>query len=249
MSTKTSAERTISMILPGIFSLIGIVVLITLGTWQMQRLAWKQDLMTKIQARTQMSAIPLPPQSQWGKLDLGVLEYRPVRLKGRFLHEHEMPVFTHVSKPKGKFGGAGYWIITPFATNGGIVLVNRGFVPGFMKNPDARLKGQTKELVEVTGLLKANERMGFFTPENKPQTNEWYYRNAQEMAQHISQKNTAPFFVDMIAPKPTGGVPQPDETKFTFSNKHLGYAVTWYALALCLAGVFGAFFLKYRQPR
>ena len=235
------------MILPGIFSLIGIAVLVTLGTWQMQRLAWKQGLTAKILARTQMTEIALPQQSSWSKLDLGALEYRLVRLKGRFLHEYEMPVFTHLSKPKGKFGGAGYWIITPLVTDGAIVLVNRGFVAGFMKNPDTRLKGQIKEPVEITGLLRTNERTGFFTPENMPQTNEWYYRNAQEMAQYIGRKNTAPFFVEMIKPLPEGGVPQPGEAKLIFSNKHLGYAITWYALALCLAGVFGAFFFKNRQ--
>ena len=235
-----------SMVWPAAFTALGIAVLVGLGTWQMQRLAWKQEIIAKTQSRIKMAVIATPQRSSWQSLNPAALEYRRVKVTGRFLHNHEMPVFTNLSKPKGKFGGPGYWIITPLVTVNGIILVNRGFVPQHLKAAKSRKSGQTESMIEITGLLRASERTGIFTPENKPQTNEWYYRDANAMARHINRKKMSPFFIDLIAPKSEGNLPQSGETRLEFPNKHFEYALTWYALALSLAGVFGAFFYQTR---
>lgn len=242
MAPKAQADRsTRSLFVLTLLSAAGLAVLIALGIWQVQRLGQKQALIATVQARVNLPAMDLAAAGDWNKLDLGELEYRPVRIKGRFLHEREMPLFTHLSKPKGRFGGPGYWIVTPLVTERGTILINRGFVPQAQKEQAARQAGQTAGTVALTGLLRRSETPRLFTPENKPENNEWYFRDAAAMALHINLSNVGPFFIDQTGPLAKGGLPQVGETRLHFANSHLQYAFTWFALAACLLGVYSVF--------
>lgn len=230
------------LILPGLLSLAALAVLLLLGTWQMQRLAWKENLIATIASRVKETPQRLPAAAESLSLEIGREEYRPYIVTGRFLHEHEVQVYTSLPEAKGVYSGAGYWVLTPLARpDGSIVIVNRGFVPLEKKNPASRPEGQVGGEVTLTGLLRAPERTNFFTPANDPARNAWYSRNPQEIAQAFGLKNVLPFMLDEVANYRAGDLPQPNETRIVFTNNHLGYALTWYGLACTLIGVFAAF--------
>lgn len=247
-----------SLFWPTVITFSGLLILLALGTWQMQRLAWKNGLNDTVRARTTADAVPLPAAAEWQGLDLDTWEYRPVTTRGRFDHEREVHVFTQISAPRGRFNGPGYWVITPFVVEGGgIVMVNRGFVPARFKEAATRMQGQVTGLQSVVGLFRKPDRQAFFVPDNNYDDNLWYFRDIGAMARASGAKAQGQTFASFIlddkgdpggegAP---GGLPQAGETRLAFKNDHLQYAITWYALALCLIGVYIAYAWKSRERK
>ncbi len=216
----------------------------SLGNWQVRRLAWKEDLIARVTERPSGPVRDLPTASAWPGIDIAAEEYRPFRLEGRFLNDREALVFTSIPDPHGRYGGPGFWVVTPFAlTGGGTVLVNRGFVPQGKERPADRGGEPAGGTVTVTGLLRPDETRGFFTPNDAPEQNIFYARDiaAIAAAKDLSPP-VAPFSIDLVAAEsPPGGLPQSGETRMVFPNNHLQYAVTWYGLAAGLFAVFAAF--------
>jgi surfeit locus 1 family protein len=151
--------------------------------------------------------------------------------------------------------GAGYWLLTPLCTSDGyIVLVNRGFVPleqGSRYRPHQAPPGPcpgTGSRLALTGLLRITEPGGGFLRNNDPARNRWYSRDVKAIATARGLYNVAPYFVD--AAKDQAPADAPDQpvgglTVITFHNSHLVYAITWYALALMVAG---AWWWSVRRP-
>lgn len=232
------------LVRPALATLAALVVLVSLGTWQLRRLAEKQALIASVAERPRLPVLDLPPAAAWPGLDLPALEYRPFRLEGRFLHEREALVFTSLPDPNGRFGGPGYWIVTPFAlADGGTVLVNRGFAPHGRHLADQRGEAPAAAPVAVVGLLRRDDPPSWLAPEDRPERNLFYRRSVAAIAAAKQLAGpVAPFTVDLVAGEtPPGGLPQAGETRMRFVNNHLGYAVTWFGLAAALAAVFAAF--------
>jgi surfeit locus 1 family protein len=233
------------LILPAVLTLAAVAILVSLGNWQVRRLAWKEDLIAAATERPHEAVRDLPTPSTWGTLDpAGGDGYRPFRLTGRFLHDKEVRVFTSIPDPRGSYGGPGYWIVTPFAlADGGTVLVNRGFAPEEKSLPGARGETLVSDPVTVTGLMRPDETRSYFTPDDRPDQNMFFARNvaAISAARNLSPP-VAPFTIDLVASEtPAGGLPQAGETRISFPNNHLQYALTWYGLAAALLAVFGTF--------
>lgn len=238
------ARRLRGLVVPAILALAGVAVLVSLGNWQMRRLAWKEELIANATERPAGPVQNLPPPSAWPDLDIAEAEYRPYRLSGRFLHDREALVFTSVGDPKGEFGGPGYWVVAPFVLeSGGTVLVNRGFAPQDRHKPDDRGETLNVEPVTVTGLLRPNEERNIFTPSDRPADNVFFARQIDPIATAKGLDGpVAPFTIDLLASEtPPGGLPQAGETRMVFTNTHLQYAITWYGLAAALAAVFASF--------
>ena len=230
------------LILPGLCTAVALAILLGLGFWQLERLAWKEALIARVEARTTAPAAPLPPESEWPRINGDDDEYRRVTVAGRFHHDKEAHVYTIVSEKRGRFAGPGFWVMTPLElASGAFVIVNRGFVPLDRKDPATRREGQVSGAVSVTGLLRMPEETSRFAPGNDPAKNAWYRRDALEIAQARGLTRTAPFTIDADATPNPGGLPQGGDTRVVFANNHLGYAITWFGLALALVGVFGAF--------
>ena len=230
------------LLLPGAFAAMGLAVLAGLGFWQLERLAWKEDLIARVEARTKVPVVPIPAEADWPNVSASRDEYRRVIANGRFQHAREALVYTVLSEPKGRFSGQGYWVLTPLELpNGAIVIVNRGFVPLGRKDPSTRREGQIEGPVTVTGLLRMPEVGNWFTPANEPARGAWYRRDPSEIARHFALVRAAPLMIDADAAPAPGKLPQGGETRLVFSNNHLGYALTWFGLALALLGVFTVF--------
>ena len=122
--------------------------LIALGSWQVQRLQWKEALIARVEARVHAEPQPAPGRSDWGAINAGDHEYLHVRAAGTFLHDDETRVYASTVL------GPGYWIITPLkAEDGTVVLVNRGFVPTDRREVSTRKSGNPDGPMTVTGLL------------------------------------------------------------------------------------------------
>ncbi len=231
-----------ALILPGLCSSVALAILLGLGFWQLERLAWKESLIARVEVRTTARAVPLPPESEWPTINREDDEYRRVTVAGRFHRDKEAHVYTIVSERRGRFAGPGFWVMTPLELPGGaFVIVNRGFIPLDRKDPATRKEGQETGTVSVTGLLRMPEETSMFTPGNDPAKNVWYRRDALEIANARGLSRVAKFTVDADATPNLGGLPQGGDTRVVFTNNHLQYAFTWFGIALALVGVFGAF--------
>ena len=229
-----------------LFMLPVLLGLILLGNWQMARLVWKTELIERIETRLAAPIMPLPPAAKWPSLEQALYEYRRVQLTGRFDHSKEQYWYA-----RSKQGAVGVHVITPFQlTDGASVLVNRGFVPQEKRDPKTRLSGQIKGQVQLSGLLHWSGQRKWFNPPDEPEHNFWFVRDVAGMAKNIGLQ-AAPFFVDvdnMPAPAfyawPLGG-----QTHIDLPNRHLGYALTWYGLALVLVIIFALWHLQGRGSR
>ncbi len=239
------------LIAPGLCALAGLVALSSLGIWQLQRLAWKEELIARVALRMQISfAPPAPAESEWPNVNAVDDEYRRVKVTGTFRHDREALVYALLSEPKGKFSGPGYWVLTPIETAGGAaLLVNRGFVPFDRKDAATRREGQVAGIVTVTGLLRLPEGRSWFTPADDPARGIWQERDPVAIARAYGLVRAAPFFIDADDFPNPGGLPQGGETKLVFPNRHLEYALTWFGLALALIAVFVAFAWKQLTAR
>ncbi len=157
--------------------------------------------------------------------------YRRVRVTGVFLHDRETLVQAVTEL------GPGSWVITPFRMpDGAVVLVNRGFVAPDRRDPAARRVGETAGETTVTGLLRVTEPGGTLLRSNDASSDRWYSRDVAAIAAARGLTDVAPYFIDADATLNAHDLPVGGLTVIAFQNNHLVYAITWYALALMLAG-------------
>ncbi len=245
--------RDAGLMWPTLLALPALAFLLGLGTWQMQRKAWKDGLVEQIRERTtaepvtlgvvssRMTATLEPNGEKFNRSAWESVEYTRVRARGRFAHQHEQ--YLYAPDPR---LGPGFHVYTPLVLDGAtcrVVIVNRGFVPEPLKAPEKRAAGQ--QSTEVIGLVRLAEKPGAFTPANDAKMNSWYWRDLDGMAAAMQLREKScimPFFVDALAePANPGGWPKGGTTILNIPNRHLEYALTWFGLAATLAGVFGAF--------
>lgn len=200
---------------------------VALGTWQLHRLAWKRDLIARVDQRVHALPVDAPRPADWPTVNAATDEYLHVRLRGAFLHDRQ----TLVSASTGF--GSGYWVMTPLREDdGSVVLVNRGFVRPDWCGRDGRCGAGPAGEVTVTGLLRMPETRVFLR-HNVPAQDRWYARDVQAIAAARGLGPAAPFFVDQDAdPANADAWPRGGLTVTTFPNSHLSYLLTWYALAL-----------------
>lgn len=251
-TTKMPAtERSVTrlLILPGIATLAGLVVLVQLGFWQVDRLAWKTELITAVESRTQQAPVSAPGPEVWQGADWAAFDYQPVEVTGRFL-AGEVYYFIALTSPAGPVGGPGYFVYQPFETaNGFIVMVNRGFVPESKRLPVARPESLAgSEIQTLHGLLRIGETPNALTMAPDPENKVWFARVPRDMAEalDLDAGKVAPYGIDLDGSfTPPSGLPQAGETILRFKNDHLGYALTWFGLAATLLGVFLAYAVSF----
>ena len=121
---------------------------------------------------------------------------------------------------------------------GSVVLVDRGFVPADRKDPATRAQGTPQGVVDIVGVMRWPEARGMFTPADEPQNNVWYLRDSKAIAAAKKWDTAAPFYIEQETPVPPGGWPKPGKLVVELPDNHLQYAITWFGLALGLAGVY-----------
>ncbi|WP_428423775.1 SURF1 family protein [Methylibium sp.] len=220
-------------------ALLAFSTLVALGSWQVQRRAWKAALITRIEQRVHAPAVEAPERERWPLVSAEGDEYRHVRVTGHFLHDRETQVQAATVL------GAGHWVLTPLQrTDGTVVLVNRGFVPPGRRDRPSRSAAGPVDESTVTGLLRPSEPGGGFLRRNDVAAERWTSRDVEAIAAARGLANVAPYFIDAEAAPAVAGSGNPTEdgapvgglTVIAFADNHLAYAFTWYALALMVAG-------------
>lgn len=216
-------------------ALVAFAVLCSLGAWQLQRLAWKKELIAKTEAR--LAAAPMAFDEALRRAEAGEdLNYQPVYADGAYRHGLAALVFgAHDGNP-------GAWVFAPFERTAGAIYVNRGFAPQD-NAAEAAMAGPTGE-VRVEGLFRSAEvKRGVeraLAPDDQPADNLYFVRDPVRLAAAHGLDVPA-YYIDSFgregaAPWPRGGL-----TRIEFSNRHLEYALTWFGLAGALVAVFIAF--------
>jgi surfeit locus 1 family protein len=225
---ETAARSTASLAVLLALALLAFAGFMTLGVWQVRRLAWKEDLIARVDARIHANAQAAPGRRQWSSITREADEYRRVFVQGRFDFAHEALV--HASTAL----GSGYWVITPLRTDAGDwLLVNRGFIPPELR--DNVPHGDAN--VSTVGLLRMTEPKGSFLQHNDPSQGRWYSRDVAAIAANDHLASAAPYFIDQQSATRADeqAWPRPGLTVVQFPNNHLVYALTWFALAAGVA--------------
>jgi surfeit locus 1 family protein len=216
-----------------IAGLAAVAMLVSLGVWQVHRLAWKRELIERVERRVHAPPVAAPGPQQWPQVSAANSEYLHVIVQGHFLHDRETLVQAVTER------GGGFWVLTPLRTvDGYVVLINRGFVPPNLRDPTTRREGQVAGLATVTGLLRISEQGGAYLRNNDPAADRWYSRDVTAIAAARGLTDVAPYFIDADADDQaagSGNAPLGGLTVIRFNNNHLQYALTWFALALMAA--------------
>jgi surfeit locus 1 family protein len=218
-------------------SAIGLAILLTLGVWQVQRLAWKQNLIAEADAA--LSAAPVPLDEALAKVMAGEKrEFVKVSARGTFAPREPLRLLTTVN------GTAAWQLVHGFEqSNGAPVLVNRGKIAQGRELPPP-----TAEEVEVVGLLVWHDQgRGRFDVDNKPDQNEWYWWDVVAMSNQFSATHLHPNYavLNLLPDQPGTQGLVVEQPKANLRNNHLGYAITWFGLAAVLV-VMTVIFMKQR---
>jgi surfeit locus 1 family protein len=221
-----------SLVLPILFSVAAFATFVSLGTWQLQRKAWKDAVTYALDTRLTATPAELPPRMRWPNLTASADEFRRVKFTAAYVPGEEALVFAGGGSTfRPDVGGPGYWVFAPARlSDGSTVVINRGFVPEGRQDPSTRPALDTAPQ-EMVGVMRWPESATWFTPAGERSRNVWFLRDPLEIAAAKGWANVAPFFVELESPGPPGGLPQPGPLRVKLRNEHLQYAITWYALA------------------
>jgi len=210
---------------------------LSLGVWQMERRAWKRDILDRI--ATNQAAAPLT-LDELLKGDPLRFEYGRVRVSGSFLHDKEFYLAARSLKDK-----VGMQVVTPLRTDDGtIVLFDRGWIPSERKEPAKRAEGQLAGKVDLVGIVRRSQIKRQFAPDNDPARNFWFHVDVpvmRQMAGGAADPVLDSFFLEADATANPGGIPVGGQTRLDIPNDHLQYAITWFLIALAGAGVYLAY--------
>ncbi|AMJ58960.1 SURF1 family protein [Bosea sp. PAMC 26642] len=244
MSEALSTAPQPRLLWPAILTVAGTLVLCALGGWQLMRMGEKRAFIERLDSQASGAPAGMPAASTWAGLDPTTLDLTRVAASGTFLDTGFAGVRTTIASGgpgTRQLTGFGRWIFQGFKLqDGGVILVNRGFVPESRFGEIRPAAGPAT----VTGYLRAAEMRGSFTPDDLPAKREFYTRDPSAIAASLGLGPAAPFYLE--AERQGDGLTPPagidaKELIARIPDNHLQYALTWFGLALTLIGVFAAY--------
>lgn len=217
---------------------IAFAILVGLGTWQVQRLHWKEGVLARVAALEAAPARPIETvleRAAAGDLTR-VKAVCPGLAKAPFLEVYAI-----------HDGQAGSRLVSAcHLADGTSILVDRGFVADTISaRPPTDPADMTP--VAVTGVLRTPDRANLFSPVNTPAR--WYVRDVAAMAAALKAPRPAPLFLFAeTATNPEWKALTPTPIPVDIPNSHFAYALTWYGLAAALLGVYAAMLFRKRTP-
>jgi surfeit locus 1 family protein len=238
----TPAERTPRIWPVLLATLVGIAILVTLGVWQVQRLQWKEALLAQLAANAAAAPIDLATAARMAA-DGRDMEFVRVKFPATYNHARWKKMIATFQ------GGQGWTVITPAqSADGFAVIVDRGRIPGQLTEFD-----RPTGTVEIDGVIRTYPRgRAMFDPENDDKANLWYWWDvpAMQAASGLPEGLTPfPYVVQLLPAAASGAFPAPEEPQARLANNHLGYAITWFGLALTLLVVAGVYVLEILRKR
>jgi surfeit locus 1 family protein len=202
-----------------------LMILIGLGTWQVERLQWKAALLAQIDAAEAAPGVPLPHTPQ---------PFEKVHIEGQLLGNLRAAYGAEVhDRREGPVLGT--QLIVPMqAEDARTMLVDLGWIPADRRQ-SVRIPTET---VSIDGYVRPAEHPGWFSATDNPATHEYYTLDPQAIAAGFGLHEVAAFTLIAMGPAPAGGVPEPATHLPRPPNNHLQYAITWYGLAVTLVVIF-----------
>lgn len=207
-------------------SALGLVVLCSLGSWQLRRLAWKESLIATLTAR--MADDPIPLADALKRFNAGEdVEYLKVMARGALDIAH--PLY----KQTVFYDMAGWEGLVPFQSEDGArVLVDLGGTDQYGLVP--------KPVPEILGIIRLHHLgRGYFDADNNVTKNQWFWWDLPAMQKAAGINDGSPLIIVQALGNESGFQASPPTVEL--NNNHLGYAITWFGMAAALLGVTGAF--------
>jgi surfeit locus 1 family protein len=234
-------RRRGGLLVPGALALAGLLVLLGLGAWQIERKAWKESLIATLDRRLSEAPVALPPSSEWAGLTPDNSEFTRVRLRVEFPKASDALVYASGSALRDDVKGAGYFVFAPTRLpNGKQIVVNRGFAPG-------RSYPAPSGPQDIVGSIRWPEAPSWFVSAHDAAGEIWTVRDPLAMAQLKGWGAVAPFYIEQEAPVPPGGLPHPAPLNVRLRNDHLQYSITWFGLAAVLVVMCAIWAVKRRR--
>ena len=221
---------------PTLMASAGFLLMATLGAWQLQRLEWKEGLIAQVTTAYQQSpltALPKTPE------ELKSAEFFPVALKGKFDSDTEFHIAARYYRSK-----LGYHILAPFIlSDGRVVLVNRGWVPADKKESATRRETNPEKIREVHGIIHSGGKKSWALPDNQPEKNLWFWYATDAMGK-TTGKDYLNVVIDATGQEDLNQLPIPAGAIPKLRNDHLGYAITWFGIAIAIAVIWAVYHRK-----
>lgn len=229
MATATAPRFRPGWLLTGLVA-AALVVLLGLGTWQIQRLQWKNDLIERVEAGLAAEPVPLPDD----EAGIRALDHRPVTIDGLLRFDR---AFARGSQQKGGIPGAR--LLVPLERDDGVpVLVDLGWIPEPVGDFLGGAPTPTAPGFTATVYLDHPAAKPAFRPANEPEARRWFWLDTAALRAWTGLPDLA---AATLVRRPDGRERTPpiaDPPAMTLANDHLGYALTWYGLALGLLVIY-----------
>jgi len=212
-----------------------VLIMLGLGTWQLDRLAWKEDLLARIDRAEGGTAVPLTTQPA---------ALSKVLARGTFRHDQAAYFGADIQlTPAGPKMGARL-IVPLFRPDGPPVLVDRGWVPLDSERPISQPQGT----VSVEGYVRPPAFPGWFSATDDIAKRRFFTLNPQGIGAALGLPNVAPYTIVALGPRPTDMFPMPQQRMPRPPNDHLNYALTWFGLSFILLVIFGIYARRTLNP-
>jgi cytochrome oxidase assembly protein ShyY1 len=229
------------LLVPGAVALVGLAILLGLGTWQIERKAWKESLIATLTQRLNDAPMALPVPADWIRMTPENSEFLRVRLRIEFSDQDDALLYTSGAALRDDVKSPGYFVFTPgLSPDARKVVVNRGYVPD-------KSYPRASGVQEIVGALRWPGAPPWFIAAHDAAGAVWYARDHLAMARIRGWGAVAPFYIEQEAPVPPGGWPHPAALNVRLRNDHLQYALTWYGLAAVLVLMFAIWTVKRRR--
>ena len=197
-----------------VFTIFFILVFIALGSWQIIRLNWKNNLILEIENSLKNPPVELSNSNKENFLK--------IKTSGTIDFEKQIYLYN-----LNDAGTPGFEVINPIIANEENYLINRGWIP-FEK------KGiQEIDLVDqnnIIGTLRLQGRKNIFKPDNDLKENYWFSLDREDILK-FTGKNFSKYIIYLEG---NYQFPRPKKITANISNNHKKYAITWFSLALSI---------------
>ncbi|MDC3028350.1 SURF1 family protein [Candidatus Pelagibacter sp.] len=197
-----------------VFIIFFILVFVALGSWQIVRLNWKNNLILEIE-----NSLKNPPVELTNS---NVENYLKIKTSGSIDLEKQIYLYN-----LNDTGTPGFEVINPILINNTNYLINRGWIPFEKKNSQ---EINIFDENDIIGTLKLQGRKNIFKPDNDLEENYWFSLNREDILKFTGKE----FSKYIIYLNGNYQVPKPKKITANISNNHQKYALTWFSLAISI---------------
>ena len=205
-----------------------------LGIWQLDRLKWKEDLIKEFN-----NLVKEKPLS----LSMGNMKYRNMEEFTKIITKGTVDRSKKIFFPAKTYNGKNGFFIASLLTDNhnNQYLIDEGW---FEYSQFDYFKNNTDIISsEILGYLRYPTEKKMFTPNNSPETNEWYYYDLNEIQNYFKTEINQKFFIKNMTNYGEDFL-LPSTTKHNFSNNHLQYAITWFLMSFSILIIFIIYLIR-----